>query len=145
MKRWPAEYWKELVLKLHRYQFIILAGPLDDFCQEIKSTAPQRVFNMAGKLSLAESCAVIDQSRLFVTGDTGLLHVGDILQKTGIALIGPTAFGFPSNSSVKTMGVPLKCRPCTKDGRGKCRQDVWQKCLVDITPEMVAKKIQRLL
>ena len=145
MKRWPVEYWKKLILKLDQCQFIILGGPSDVFCREIASTASQRVLNLAGKLSLTESCAIIDQSRLFITGDTGLLHVGDLLQKTGIALMGPTAFGFPTNSSINIMEVPLKCRPCTKDGRGRCHQDIWQKCLVDIQPDMVAQKVQQLL
>jgi len=141
MKRWPVNHWKKLITLLKDYKFIILAGPDDTFCDKIEATDPNRVTNMAGKTSLLESCYIISKSNIVVSADTGFMHAADLFKIRTIALMGPTAFGYPSGKTVKTLEVPLKCRPCTKDGSGKCIQDVWQKCMVDITPEIVSQEI----
>jgi heptosyltransferase-2 len=96
---------------------------------------------MAGKLSLMESMGIVKKSNLVISADTGIIHVADLIGTPGISLIGPTAFGFPTGAHIKTLEVDLPCRPCTKDGRGNCSQKVYQKCMVDITPEMVVKNI----
>lgn len=143
MKRWPVSHWKELVNLLPEYHFIILAGPLDLFCEEIRAVAPDRVNNASGLTTLAESCFLINQSHIVVSADTGFMHAADLFGVKALALIGPTAFGFPTGATVKTLEVPLSCRPCTKDGQGKCKQVVYQKCMVDITPESIAHKIRQ--
>lgn len=145
MKRWPVAHWKRLIELLPDYQFIILAGPTDTFCQEIKAIAPERVVNLAGKTSLHESCYLVKQSQLVISADTGFMHAADLFRIKTLALIGPTAFGFPSGPTVETLETNLSCRPCTKDGRGKCKQNIYQRCMTDITPEWVAKAVTRFL
>lgn len=145
MKRWPIDHWKQLVQLLPDFHFIILAGPTDTFCNAIQEEAPERVTNLAGKTSLLESCFLVKNSHLVISADTGFLHAADLFSTKAIALMGPTAFGFPSGQQVKIMEINLPCRPCTKDGRGKCQQPVWQKCMVDIQPQKVARLAQSLL
>lgn len=139
MKRWPEEHWKELVSKLDQ-ESLILGGPEDHFCQKIADKS-KLANNLAGKLSLIESCYLVAKAKIVVSADTGLLHVADILGVPVIALLGPTAFGHPTFKNSIEMGVELSCRPCTKDGRGACSQTVWRKCMVDITPASVLQKI----
>lgn len=145
MKRWPVGHWQALVRLLEGYRFVVLGGPKDTFCEEIRAAAPERVVNLAGKTTLLESCYVVKASRVVVSGDTGLLHAADMFGTRAIALIGPTAFGFPTGKQVEVAAVPLKCRPCTKDGHGRCRQEKWQRCMVDILPEEVAGRVRRLM
>lgn len=141
MKRWPVSHWKKLVLLLPNINIVILGGKDDLFCEEISRVDPTRVTNLVGKLSLIESCDIVKKSSLLVSADTGLLHVADVLGVPGISLMGPTAFGFTAGKQIKTMEIELACRPCSKDGRGKCSQEIYQKCMVDITPEKVAFEI----
>ena len=141
MKRWPISHWKKLIELNPSEKFTILGGPGDSFCEDIRSIAPDRVVNLAGKLSLIESCSIVNDSKLLICADTGLIHVADILGKRGISLMGPTAFGFATGDHIKTLEVDLPCRPCTKDGRGDCSQATWQRCMVDISPESVSKEI----
>lgn len=143
MKRWPADHWKELVQMLNRPS-VLLGGPEDIFCQDIAAMSASCT-NLAGKLSLVESCYLISKAKAVISADTGLLHVADLLSIPVIALLGPTAFGHPTFKQSKVVGVELECRPCTKDGRGKCSQAVWQKCMVDITPKMVITKLHQLV
>ena len=145
MKRWPIPHWEKLIAIMPNQQFIILGGKDDLFCEDLKMIAPDRVQNLAGKLSLVESCALIKNSKLVISADTGLLHVADVLGVKALSLMGPTAFGFTTGTQIKTLEVALPCRPCTKDGRGTCSQEVYQKCMVDITPEWVAKEAQLML
>lgn len=145
MKRWPVDHWRELITILPDYHFIILAGPADTFCKQIREVAPERVINLAGKTSLLESCYLVRRSNIVVSADTGFLHAADLFRIPALALMGPTAFGFPTGPTAEILEADLPCRPCTKDGHGKCKQSVYQKCMVDITPERVARRIVRIL
>ncbi len=144
MKRWPLEHWKRIIELLPEYHFTILGGPEDHFCEDIEKVDPVRVSNLAGKLSLKESCAIAGHCDFIITGDTGLQQVADLSGRRGLSLMGPTAFGFTTMGTIKTLGVDLNCRPCSKDGRGKCVQDIYQKCMVEITPEQVAAEVRSL-
>ena len=144
-KRWPIAHWVRLIELLPQFQFIILGGPGDSFCEEIKESAPLRVINTAGDLSLLESCCLTFLSEVVVSADTGILHVADLFGTSAVGLIGPTAFGFTSGESIKLLEVEMECRPCSKDGSGGCSQKPYQKCMVDITPEMVLSEIETLL
>lgn len=145
MKRWPVSHWSSLFAQLKDYHIVILGGPADVFCEKFSEVEPDRIINLAGKLSLIESCYVVSKAKCFLSADTGLVHVAEILNRQGISLIGPTAFGFPSHENIAIMEKELPCRPCTKDGRGKCSQDVYQKCLQEISPSEVAKKVREQL
>ncbi len=90
MKRWPVSHWRSLIELLPDYDFVVLAGPLDTFCEEIAQVAPDRVRNMAGKCSLMESSYIVSQSRAVVSGDTGFMHSADLFGRPTVALIGLT-------------------------------------------------------
>lgn len=145
MKRWPLDHWKNLIALLPEFNFVVLGGNEDLFCQELADIDAARVKNLAGKLSLVESCQLVQKSALVISADTGLLHVADVLGVKAISLMGPTAFGFTMSSLIKTLEVDLSCRPCSKDGRGKCSQDVWQRCMKEILPSTVSNEVQNSL
>jgi heptosyltransferase-2 len=145
LKRWPTEYWVQLIRQNPTFNFVILGGPEDHFCSEIAKLGGQNALDMAGKLSWLESMQLITQARLLISGDTGLLHFADVIGKKSIALIGPTAFGYPSRSSSHVLEVDLPCKPCTKDGNTRCRNSIHKRCLREITPENVSKALQYYL
>ncbi|WP_246845055.1 glycosyltransferase family 9 protein [Bdellovibrio sp. NC01] len=146
LKRWPKDYWKDLIQLLPGERFVLLGGPEDSFIEDIHAVAPDRVLNLAGKCSLNVSSAVVALSRAVVSNDTGLLHVAEQLGKRTIALMGPAPFGFPSRPTTKIMELDLYCRPCSKHGQGPCvNKEKYHKCLVDITPPQVAEQLQGIL
>lgn len=144
-KRWPVEHWQKLVPLLAPWKLVILGGPQDTFCADIAASAPSQTINLAGQLSLGESCAVVAQSRLTISADTGLLHAADHLGTANIGLIGPTAFGYTSQPQSAILETALYCKPCSKDGRTPCINPVYQKCMKDISPEQVAMKALDML
>jgi ADP-heptose:LPS heptosyltransferase len=145
MKRWPIEHWQKLILELQFENFVLLGGPEDKFCEQIRSVAPDRVKNLAGQLSLQESAAISSLSKLVVSNDTGILHVADQLGVPTIALIGPTAFGYPYHQNSQVAEIELWCKPCSKDGRGKCINDLYKRCLVEVTPSKVAGQARAMM
>ena len=80
-----------------------------------------------------------------ISADTGIIHVVDAHQRPGVLLNGPTAFGKTFSPTVKILEENLYCRPCSKDGRGKCERQVYQQCMVEITPERVFEEIKKEL
>jgi heptosyltransferase-2 len=72
------------------------------------------------------------------------MHAADIMGRTNLALIGPTAFGFPMRENSKILDVPLSCRPCTKDGRGRCHNPNHKACLTQIVPARVSQELQKV-
>jgi lipopolysaccharide heptosyltransferase II len=145
LKRWPLEYWKELIAACPETVFVLLGGPEDVFLGELAQIDSRRIINMAGKLSLIESAAVVAASKALVSNDTGLLHVAEQLGKPCLALMGPAPFGFPSRPKTQIFEVDLACRPCSKHGQGPCVNPEYQKCMRDIKPDNVIVSLRRLL
>ncbi|MES2857252.1 MAG: glycosyltransferase family 9 protein [Bdellovibrionota bacterium] len=145
MKRWPVEHWKSLIANLPDYSFVLLGGPEDRFLSEIAAVAPDRVADLSGRMSLDESASFLSKADLVIANDTGMLHIADQMEIPAIALIGPTAFGYPSHRTSITAEVELWCKPCSKDGRGKCVNDLYKRCLVEVSPERIAKDAIKIL
>jgi lipopolysaccharide heptosyltransferase II len=145
LKRWPVEYWQSLVKLAPEYSFVVLGGPQDSFCEEIASQAPERVMNLAGKISLIDSCGIVAKVDLLIAGDTGLLHVAEQVGKPAIALMGPAPFGFPCRETTRILERELKCRPCSKHGEKPCKNVEFQKCLRDILPSEVVGHLRAMV
>jgi ADP-heptose:LPS heptosyltransferase len=143
LKRWPIEYWDELIKKNPKQNFVVLAGAEDEFTQKLNSNS--NVFNLTGKTDLLSSAEVIQHSLLTITNDTGLLHFAEQLGKPAIALMGPAPFGFPSRPSTLILERDLPCRPCSKHGQGPCKNKIFQECLKSISVDEVSEKMRRIL
>ena len=140
MKRWPIEHWREVIKQLSQ-ESVVLGGNKDDFCHDLAELS-NKSLSLAGQLSLVESAYIVSKAKAVISADTGLLHVADLLNVPAIALLGPTAFGYPTFENACEIGVELSCRPCSKDGRGGCTQAVWRRCMVEISPREVLNKLQ---
>ncbi len=145
MKRWPVEHWKKLLTEISESAFLLLGGKEDAFLEELSAIDPSRILNLAGRLTLEQSAAILLQSDLVIANDTGLLHVADQMERPTIALIGPTAFGYPSHSTSVFLERPLFCQPCSKDGRGGCLNSLYKRCLVELSPALVILEAQKIL
>lgn len=148
-KRWPVGRWRLFVQQWIESskdsRFLLLGGPDDSFLNEIeREFGSERIFNAVGKTSLLESAILLSEAHAIVANDTGLLHVADRLQMPNVGIIGPTAFGYTVSPVAQIAEVPrsdLACKPCSKDGRNACTNAVHLKCLIDVSPELVVRKL----
>lgn len=145
LKKWPKEYWMQLIEKFPNQNFILLGGPEDLFIEDIHQKYPEQTLNLAGSLSLLQSSYIISKSKLVVSNDTGLMHVAEQLGIQVIALMGPAPFGYPSRPSTKILELELYCKPCSKHGQGPCVNKEFHKCMRGISPIWVAENIKSLL
>ena len=96
-------------------------------CEKIKiSSQHQNIINLAGKLSLLQSCALIKDAQMTYVNDSAPLHLASSVNAPVTAFFLSTipAFGFgplSDNSTIKEV-LNLKCRPCGLHGHKTCPQ-----------------------
>ncbi len=102
----------------------------------------------AGSLSLGATGALLRRCRLFITNDSGPLHVAAAVGAPTVAILGPTdpaVFG-PRGTTHEIVRVPLPCSPCIHVGDfPDCPIDPRELCLLSVTPAMVVEAAERLL
>lgn len=127
-KQAPKEIWLNLIAKLTRENATIylLGGP-DDFelCDEIKAkTNTEKVINLAGKLSLMQSAALMKNAKRNFVNDSGPLHLASAMNAPVSAFFCSTTplFGFgPLSDDSEIIEVEnLSCRPCGLHGHKEC-------------------------
>lgn len=96
--------------------------------------------DLTGKISLTALKDTIAGADVFISTDSGPLHIGIALKVPVITIFGPTTkeFGFyPQFNNVKVIeNYGLKCRPCHIHGSNKCRKKHF-KCMLDIGAEEI--------
>ncbi|MFZ4551359.1 MAG: lipopolysaccharide heptosyltransferase I [Aquabacterium sp.] len=91
-KHWVESNWSELAGELlaKGLQPVVLGGPADtEAANRIAATQPHLI-NLAGRLKLDESVALIAQAQLLIGVDTGLTHMGSALRIPTVVLFGST-------------------------------------------------------
>ena len=126
-KRWPEERFAALMRRMSEEAGIypVLIGGKDDreLAARIASAAGVPVLDLVGQTSLAELIAVMSRLSLFVTNDSGPMHVATASGVPTLAFFGPTTkeLGFfPYGSEHKVLEVELACRPCGLHGAKAC-------------------------
>lgn len=147
-KRWPMEYWGELAdMLIAAFKAkIILSGSENDLnlANQIKKIMKEEPLIACGVLNLKQLAALAKRSDLFITGDTGPLHIANAIgTKRIIALFGPTSPSltgpFPVNNTIVIhKGVNCKI-PCYQVN---CKDN---RCMKAITPKDVMTEAQNLL
>jgi len=147
-KRWPFEYYRILVEKLsfENIDIFLVGGPEDfSLCEKVKGKS--EAVNLAGKLSILESAALLQKLDLLVTNDSAPMHMANAVGTKVIAIFGPTVrrFGcYPYREEDEVLEVDLPCRPCSKHGGKRCPQGHFR-CMRDIAPEKVVARVNAYL
>ena len=151
LKRWPLKYFQELISKLIKQDCpVVLVGGANELENtKLGNEFSGKVINAAGKFSPLESAELLRHARIVVTNDTSISHLAEAMQTPAIVFFGPTVgeFGYPpflKESKIMETKEKLSCRPCSRDGRGKCSNPDKLRCLTSITPEMVLSVIPEL-
>lgn len=145
-KKWFPERFAEVADRLAQKfsaQVIVMGGKSDDeTAREVQKTAESKLINLAGKTTLREAIYLISRCRLFISNDSGLMHVAGALNVPTIAVFGSTNPTTTSpvgrNSVIVRHDVP--CSPCLKK---TCPTDF--RCMRLVSVEDVLKVAQNLL
>ncbi len=148
-KKIPFEKWKEMA-NLSPLPIVFLGGSTEKDLAEklLDEHLEQPVFNACGIINLNQSAALIRDSEMVITGDTGLMHIAAAYQKKIISLWGNTIpeFGMypyiPKNQTNVLIleNNDLSCRPCSKLGFNKCPKKHFN-CMMQLDVSNVFRQI----
>ena len=148
-KRWPVEYFADLVRRLARKfpdaRFAILGNGEDQPIGGIISRMePARCLNLCGQTSLGEMVEWIRLCDLMITNDTGPMHVAAALGRPLVAVFGPTEprRTGPYGRINDVLRMDLPCSPCLKS---YCAYAKPNECLKALSPAEVFEFAQRKL
>ncbi len=122
-KRWyPDKFAKVAKEFSHKFDIIIFGGPNEvEMANEIESFLQKdgvtNYKNLAGKTTVDELCAYIGGCSLFVTNDSGPMHIAGAYQVPTVAIFGSTRDKETSqwgNKKSKIVRHEMSCSPCMK-------------------------------
>lgn len=146
-KRWPKEHWAalaEMLISKLKAKVIITGAYFDNpLAKEIQSLMKEKLINACGAFNLKQLAALCKRLNLFITADTGPLHIANSVRaKKILALFGPTSpkitGPFPLDNVVilhKDVGCTIPCYIV------KCKDN---RCMNMITPEEVFEQVKLL-
>lgn len=132
-RRYPPELYAEVVQTLtreHGWQ-IVLTGDASEraLAQEIAVVCSERVFDLTGRLDLAQLAALIASAPVLITNNTGPAHIGAAVGTPTVclyALTNPQHTPWQVSSRVLSFDVP--CRWCYSsvcpEGHHRCLRGV---------------------
>lgn len=123
-KQLEKDKWIEL-LKKQNNAIYLLGAPSDyELCEEIRSNLNSNAHNLAGKLSLLQSAALMKDAEMNYVNDSGPMHIASAMNAPVTAFFCSTVpeFGFgPLSDDSKVVQVEnLDCRPCGLHGHKSC-------------------------
>ncbi len=147
-KRWPVEYWIQLINSFPQVSFTLIGGNSElELCQIIAAKCVDNCRVNAGKLSLTELYDQLHEFDLIISGDTGPMHLAATSGKAQIAIFGGThpSLGFrPLNDRAVVLSADLSCQPCSLHGLAECPQGHFN-CMKSLKPELVIETISSIL
>ena len=122
-KRWYPQRFAQVAAEFSdRYDIVIFGGPNEvEMANEIesylKSLHVTNYTNLAGKTSIKELCSYIGGCSLFVTNDSGPMHVAAAYQIPTVSIFGPTKHTETSqwmNEKSSIVRHEIECAPCMR-------------------------------
>ena len=122
-KRWyPQEFAKVASELSTEYDIVIFSGPgetdiASDIEQALIDTCVTNYKNLAGNTTISELISQISSLDLFITGDSGPMHIAAAFQVPTVSIFGPTKDEETSqwmNSKSIIVKKNLDCQPCMK-------------------------------
>jgi len=150
-KRWPLEHFIETGIRVFNAapcDFLIFGGAADrDGAARIQSAlrtalgSGVNLWNVSGATSLSELMALMRRCDVFLTNDTGPMHVAAAVGVRVVAVFGSTSSemtgpGLPGASVHHLIRVPPPCAPCFQR---VCPID--SRCLLAVSPELVTRAV----
>ena len=146
-RRWPIENYSYMINEVYRNiscRFVISGGRDEiDLVNKLSRSTNIEIINLVDELNIQELAALIKRCSLFVTNDTGPMHIAAVLKTPLVAIFGPgdiIRFN-PRNISDKAIVLykKVECAPCN---RVSCND---LKCLEIISSREVVEAVLKMV
>lgn len=148
VKSWGYNNWINLARLLSENNFcvILMGGPkeLEDIRIMDLKCEYDNVLNMIGKTNIKESLQLLNKCDLVIGSEGGMMHCANALGKKVLTIFGGSDYKQwnPGGLDGDIICLKPECYPCFGTERAFLCKD--HKCLNNIVPEMVMKKIKRM-
>ncbi len=148
LREWMPERFASIGDRLVQHfnaQVIVFGGPKEtELVHTVCKLMHEQAFPLAGTLSIRQLAACIEKCDLFLSNDTGPMHIATAVGTSTVALFGPgNHVRFRPIGELHTMirhDVP--CSPC-KQFTDKCKNNIcMQKITVDEVWDSICKKLR---
>lgn len=143
-KRWPVDRFSQLADAIsykYRARIIVFGGTEEiDLAIKMADLMETRPIIAAGKTTLKQVAAIIERCNLFVSNDTGLMHIACAVHTPVVAVFGPTdpVRTGPWGGIHTVVQKKQACAPCYNYNPVRCKN---LDCLYAITVEDVFQTI----
>ncbi len=149
-KCWPKENYLKLSEQLQAsgFSIVLLGGADDSEPGWMVNNSKEKPLDLSGKLSFIESAALLKQCQLTISNDSAVFHLSEAVGTPAITIFGPTVkeFGYaPFLKDSRLIDISLPCRPCSRNGKGNCKNPIERQCLYDITVDLVFEQAFNVL
>jgi heptosyltransferase II len=144
-KKWFPDRFAAVAEKLsekYSAQVILMGGKADaETARDVQRLSGTKCINLCGKTSVREAVYLISQCKLFISNDSGLMHIAGALNVPTVAIFGSTNPVTTSPAGAKSMIVrhDVPCSPCLKK---ECSADF--RCMKLISIEDVLQAASKL-
>ena len=146
-KRWPAESFAAVGdwLQQQGARVVVIGSreerPVGEAVMRAMHGAP---IDLVGKTTMKELIALLRRLRVFITNDSGPMHLAAAVGTPVIALFGPTdpARTGPYGAGHRVLRSGVPCSPCFSLD---CANTVTLECLTAIQPQRVIETASKLL
>lgn len=141
-KRWLPERFVEVgrALASEFDRVLVFGGPGEkELAARVAGDIGGAAVDLAGKLSVIEMAALLSRLALYVTNDSGPMHVAASFGTPVVAVFGSTvpAQGYaPVGPRCRVVEIALSCRPCGPHGHVACPLGHFR-CMTDLTSDAV--------
>ena len=146
-RRWPIEHYAELARRLvsEKFQVILIGGKTDAWIRPYFKDI--NITDLLGQTSLLELIALFWEIDIFVTHDSGPMHLAGLANCKIVALFGPTNpyEKIPNRENVEVLWDAEKyaCCPCY-DGKtyAECENTI---CMREISVQRVLARVEAMV
>jgi len=147
-KRWPFDHWRGLVSRLRAdgVRMLFVGTGAED--ARFAASVARSEENLVGKTSLVQLSHVLSLADVFVTADSGPMHIATALGRPVVAIFGPTDptiyQPFQAERAIVVRHV-VPCQPCYRlDSVADCPLG-HTRCQWGLLPEKVHRAVRELL
>ena len=147
-KRWPFEHWRELVDRLRDdgCRLLFVGSEAEDV--RFAESVAREGENLVGRTTLPQLAHVLTLPDVFITADSGPMHIATALRTPVVAIFGPTDptiyKPFQAERAIVVRHV-VPCQPCYRLDRVADCPLGHTRCQWGLNPEKVHRAVRELL
>jgi heptosyltransferase II len=147
-KRWSREKFAMLcdhILTIPKAKVIVFGGPEERYAaEEMAKFMRKKPVIIAGDTDIRTTAALIKRSDLFISNDSGLMHLATAVKTPVLAIFGPTLWwkNYPWGKNNVIIRKEMACSPCYNYQSIQCKT---LRCLEMIKVEEAWQKVKEML